>query len=55
MEKVDGHRMADFPHHRYAKERLAEVPFVPSPDLWVLELQLNDPANRFGAFFEDLL
>jgi methionyl aminopeptidase len=54
-EKVDGHRLADFPHQRYAKERLAETPFVPRDSHWVLELQLNDRAGRFGAFFEDIL
>ncbi len=55
LPKVDGHRLSDFPHHRHAKERLAEIPFAPTSSHWVLELQLNDPAGRFGAFFEDLL
>lgn len=52
---VEGHRVSDFPHHKYTKENLARMPFVPSESIWVLELQLNDPAGRFGAFFEDLL
>lgn len=55
LEQVAGHRLGDFPHHRHSKERLAKVAFHPSPALWVLEVQLVDPARRFGAFFEDLL
>lgn len=55
VEGVEGHRVSDFPHHKYTKESLAKQAFVPSETLWVLEIQLNDPAGRFGAFFEDLL
>lgn len=55
VDGVEGHRVADFPHHRYSKAQLATVPFFPSAAVWVLELQLNDPQRRFGAFFEDLL
>jgi hypothetical protein len=51
----DGHRLSDFPHQQYTKERLAHLPFVPSEDCWVFELQINDLEGRFGAFYEDLL
>lgn len=55
VEKVDGHRVGDFPHMKHSKERLAKTQFIPSESLWVLEIQINDRAGRFGAFFEDLL
>lgn len=55
VEGVEGHRVSDFPHHKYTKESLSKVDFVPSETIWVLELHLKDPAGRFGAFFEDLL
>jgi len=55
MEDFDGHRISDFPHHNYTLERLANIPFTPSPSLWILELQINDPEKRFGAFYEDTL
>lgn len=54
-DDVNGHRLADFPHHKYSKDQLAKTSFYPSDSLWVLEVHLSDPAMRFGAFFEDLL
>ncbi len=55
VEKVDGHRIGDFPHQKYSKERLKSLQFSPSGFLWVLEVQINDPQDRFGAFYEDIL
>lgn len=55
LPQVDGHRVGDFPHQKYSKEGLSKVPFVPTDSLWILEIQINDPQNRFGAFFEDIL
>ncbi|NDG84832.1 MAG: M24 family metallopeptidase [Proteobacteria bacterium] len=52
---VLGHRVSDFPHHRFTKANLGTIPFTPVPDLWVLEVHLTDPVNKTGAFFEDLL
>lgn len=52
---VDGHRLSDFPHHKYSRDRLAQLPFVPSPMLWVLEVQIMRPDMSCGAFFEDML
>jgi len=50
-----GHRIADFPHVLYSQEKLAEVAFVPSEVVWVLEIQLCHPTEPVGAFFEDIL
>lgn len=55
IKEVDGHRLSDFPHHKYSRDRLAHLPFHPKAHAWVLEVQIVDPAGRFGAFFEDLL
>jgi hypothetical protein len=54
-EKVEGHRMSDFPHHRHSKETLGRLPFPPTGSLWVLEVMLRHPSLPLGAFFEDLL
>ncbi len=55
VEKVEGHRLSDFPHQRFSKENLARLPFNPASSLWVLEVHLVDKQRRFGAFYEDLL
>lgn len=52
---VRGHRVADFPHQVHWQGDLASCDSVPSPDRWVLEIQLADPDLRFGAFYEDVL
>lgn len=54
-DRVDGHRVSDFPHQKYSKERLAALTFKPADAIWVLEVQILDSQKRFGAFFEDLL
>src|SRR5262249_48128215 len=53
VEKVQGHRLSDFPHTKYSKSTLAVTPFYPTEALWILEFQINDRAGRFGAFYED--
>ena len=55
LDSVAGHRVADFPHHRFSKSSLAEQVFIPTDSLWILEVQLIDAQKRFGAFFEDIL
>jgi hypothetical protein len=55
LEDIEGHRLSDFPHAQYAKERLAKVPFNPGTCLWILEFQLIHPTLKIGAFYEDLL
>jgi len=53
--KMDGHRLADFPHKALHAGPLAAAFFTPSSDLWVLEIQIRHPTRRFSAFYEDLL
>ncbi len=55
LESVAGHRIGDFPHHKHSKQNLSQVQFEPKESLWILEVMLLDPLDRFGAFFEDLL
>jgi Xaa-Pro aminopeptidase len=52
---VRGHRVADFPHSVHWQGDLASCEATPSPDRWVLEIQIADPELRFGAFYEDVL
>ncbi len=52
---LTGHRVSDFPHAAHHDGALADVAFVPSPNLWILEIQLRHPTRPFGAFYEDLL
>jgi hypothetical protein len=54
-EDVDGHRIGDFPHHQFSKMDLGQTRFVPKASLWVLEVQIQDPRESFGAFYEDIL
>jgi hypothetical protein len=54
-EDVRGHRVGDFPHHRFSKLNLSVIPFIPKDSIWILEVQILDPEKRFGAFFEDSL
>ncbi len=52
---LSGHRLSDYPHSAHYDGALAEVPFRPNPNLWVLEIAVAHPDRRFGAFYEDLL
>lgn len=52
---VKGHRLSEFSHFNYTKIATGELDFCPSPDRWILELQICDKSMRFGAFYEDLL
>jgi Xaa-Pro aminopeptidase len=53
--ELTGHRLSDFPHSAYYDGTLAAVSIRPSPNLWVLEIQIRHPTKSFGGFFEDLL
>jgi Xaa-Pro aminopeptidase len=53
--ELTGHRLSDFPHSAYYDGTLAAVSIRPSPNLWVLEIQIRHPTKPFGGFFEDLL
>lgn len=52
---LTGHRLGDFPHKAYYDGTLRRVSIHPSPNLWILEIQIRHPSKPFGAFFEDLL
>jgi Xaa-Pro aminopeptidase len=53
--ELTGHRLSEFPHSAYYDGTLAAVSIRPSPNLWVLEVQIRHPTKPVGAFFEDLL
>lgn len=53
--EMTGHRISEFPHKAHYDGALIEQRFVPSSDLWILEIQLRHPTRPFGAFYEDLL
>ncbi len=53
--ELTGHRLSDFPHSAYYDGTLAAVSIRPSPNLWVLEIQIRHPSKELGAFYEDLL
>lgn len=50
-----GHRLGDFPHALYSREKLGNLDFSPAPKLWVLEIHLIDEEINRGSFFEDIL
>lgn len=50
-----GHRLGDFPHALFSKDRLFEMDFAPAENLWVLEIHIRSPKLERGAFFEDIL
>ncbi|MBC7428687.1 MAG: (Fe-S)-binding protein, partial [Bacteriovorax sp.] len=50
-----GHRVGDFPHAVHTKAKLGDIPFTPSPNLWIFEIHLIDEEIARGAFFEDVL
>lgn len=52
---VRGHRVADFPHRIHWQGDLASCDATPTPNRWVLEIQIADPELKFGAFYEDVL
>lgn len=51
----DGHRIGDFPHHVFFKGGLPETDEILIPHAWILEIQLEHPSRKFGAFYEDIL
>jgi methionyl aminopeptidase len=53
--ELTGHRLSEFPHSAYYDGTLAAVSIRPSPNLWVLEVQIKHPSKAIGGFFEDLL
>lgn len=53
--RMGGHRLGDFPHALFSKSKLKDIDFIPSSELWILEVHVLDRKNQIGAFFEDLL
>ncbi len=51
----DGHRIGDFPHHVFFKGAIIECQEELLENAWILEIQLDHPNLKFGAFFEDIL
>jgi len=51
----DGHRIGDFPHHVFFKGAIIECSEELLPNAWILEIQLDHPKLKFGAFYEDIL
>lgn len=51
----DGHRIGDFPHHVFFKGAIVEANEELLPNAWILEIQLDHPKLKFGAFYEDIL
>lgn len=52
---VRGHRLGEFPHSFYTQATIDVQTFVPAVARWVLEIQLCNKEQTFGAFYEDLL
>mgnify|MGYP003365000734 CR=1 FL=1 len=53
--EIRGHRVSDFPHAIYKAGNLGDFAACPDTGLWILEIQIADPAGEYGAFYEDLL
>jgi Xaa-Pro aminopeptidase len=53
---LSGHRISEFPHEAHYPGPMAEVDFTPSAGpLWVLEIHIRHPIEKYGAFYEDML
>lgn len=53
---LSGHRISEFPHEAHYPGPLAEVDFTPSAGpIWVLEIHIRHPTEKFGGFYEDML
>jgi hypothetical protein len=53
--ELTGHRLSEFPHSAYYGRTLAAVSIRPSPNLWVLEVQVKHPSKPLGGFSKILL
>lgn len=53
---LSGHRLSEFPHEVHYPGPMADVDFTPSGGpLWVLEMHIRHPTEKYGAFYEDML
>ena len=53
--RMAGHRLGDFPHQVFSKEKLFDFDRNPLKNIWVLEIHLVDEINQRGSFYEDIL
>ena len=53
--RMAGHRLGDFPHQVFSKQKLFEYEKNPLSNIWVLEIHIVDDKNHRGSFFEDIL
>lgn len=53
--RMAGHRLGDFPHQIFTKQKLFEFDQNPLKDIWVLEIHIIDDKLQRGSFFEDIL
>ena len=53
---LSGHRISEFPHEAHYAGSMADLDFTPSAGpLWVLEIHIRHPTEKYGAFYEDML
>ena len=55
LEGASGHRVSDFPHAIHHRGPLRSFDTSPSPNRWILEIQIYHPEKEIAAFHEDLL
>lgn len=53
--RMAGHRLGDFPHQVFSKQKLFEYEKSPVKNIWVLEIHIVDDKNQRGSFFEDIM
>lgn len=49
-----GHLIGAFPHKGW-KDGLNTYPYCPEPGYWILEIQIRDKKEPYGAFYEEIL
>lgn len=54
-DKMQGHRLGDFPHALFHRGNLKDFERPPQRMLWVLEIHLLEPDSERGYFYEDIL
>ncbi len=52
---LGGHRLGDYSSAEHYEGPLHEIAFHPSANIWMVEIHIRHPENKFGAFYEDLL
>lgn len=53
--RMAGHRLGDFPHQVFSKQKLFEYEKSPIKNIWVLEIHIVDDNLMRGSFFEDIM